>query len=122
MSDDANPRPLVGQTFRVVEIGGVPALDVPTAGLTFGDDGRLSGCATINRVFGAYEIAGDQLTCGALGTTMMAGLPDAMAQEQRLLAALSAPLTIGAVGPDSRLTLLTDDRPTLVLEYALLED
>ena len=31
MSDDATPTPLVGQTFRVVEIGGAPALDAPTA-------------------------------------------------------------------------------------------
>jgi heat shock protein HslJ len=122
MSDDANPRPLVGLTFRVVELGGVPALEVPVAELTFGVDGRLSGCATINRVFGPYEIAGGQLICGALGTTMMAGLPDAMAQEQRLLEALSAPLTIGTVGPEGRIGLLTDDGPSLVLEYALLED
>jgi len=122
MSDDATSTPLVGQTFRVVEIGGAPALDVPTAELTFGDDGRVSGRATINRVFGPYEIAGDRLTLGALGTTMMAGLPEAMDQEQRLLQILGMPLTIDAGAADGRITLLADGQPALVLEYAVLED
>ena len=118
MSDDATSTPLVGQTFRVVEIGGAPALDVPTAELTFGDDGRVTGRATINRVFGPYAIDGDRLTFGALGTTMMAGLPDAMDQEQRLLQILGAPLTIDAGAADGRITLLADGQPALVLEHA----
>jgi heat shock protein HslJ len=122
MSDDATPTPLVGQTFRVVEIGGARALDVPTAELTFGDDGRVSGRATINRVFGPYEIDGDRLSFGALGTTMMAGLPEAMDQEQRLLQILGTPLTIDAGAPDGRITLLADGHPALVLEHAVLED
>lgn len=122
MSDDAPPTPLVGQTFRVVEIGGRPTLEAPSAELTFGGDGRVTGRATINRVFGPYEIVGDQITFGTLGSTMMAGLPDAMDQEHRLLQTLAGPLTIDAGAADGRVTLLSDGARALVLEYAVLED
>jgi heat shock protein HslJ len=122
MSDDMPPTPLVGQTFRVVEIGGRATLETPSAELTFGDDGRLTGRATINRVFGPYEIVGDQITFGALGSTMMAGLPDAMDQEHRLLQTLTGPLIIHAGPADGRVTLLSDGAPALVLEFAVLED
>jgi heat shock protein HslJ len=121
MSDHGTASSLVGQTFRVVEIEGTPALDAPTAELTFGDDGRVSGRATINRVAGAYEIDGDQVTFGALVTTMMAGRPEAMDQEQRLLKALVIPLTVAATD-EGRITLMSEGRPSLVLDYADLED
>jgi heat shock protein HslJ len=121
MSDHGTASALVSQTFRVVEIGGTPVLDVPTAELTFGDDGRVSGRATINRVSGAYEIDGDQVRFGALVSTMMAGLPEAMDQEQRLLTALGVPLTVAATD-EGRITLMSDGRPSLVLDYADFED
>ena len=121
MSDHLTASALVGRTFRVVQIGGTPVLDVPTAELTFGDDGRVSGRATINRVSGPYEVDGDQVRFGALVTTMMAGLPEAMDQEQRLLEALGAPLTVVATH-EGHITLMSGGRPSLVLDFADLED
>jgi heat shock protein HslJ len=52
----------------------------------------------------------------------MAGLPEAMDQEQRLLQVLATPLTIDAGTVDGRLTLLADGQPALVLEHAVLEE
>jgi heat shock protein HslJ len=111
MSDTS---PLVGRTFRVVEIGGEPTLDVPTAELTFGDDGRLTGRATINRVFGPYDMRGDMVSFGPLGSTMMAGLPAAMEQEQQVLRSLQGDVAV-ELGADGRVTLRPDAASALVL-------
>ena len=89
-----NAAGLVGPAFRVVEIDGVPVLHEPVADVTFGADGRLTGCATINRMMGQFALDGDQLSAGPLAGTMMAGPPEAMDQEQRLHRALSQPLTV----------------------------
>jgi heat shock protein HslJ len=106
---------IVGRTFLVTAIGGVAALSAPTAVLTFDGDGRVSGRATINRVSGAYRVEGDELLCGPLAMTLMAGEPAAMVQEQELLAVLGAPLVVRAVpegvelvAPDGRAVTLRE--------------
>ncbi len=106
---------LVGRSFRVAEIGGVSTLDSPAADLTFGDDGRVTGCATVNRLMGSYAVDGDILTCGALAGTMMAGPPEAMDQEQRLHHALAGPLTVVADESGDRVELRTADGVALLL-------
>jgi heat shock protein HslJ len=106
---------LVGRSFRVAEIGGVPTLDTPIADLTFSADGRVTGCATVNRLMGSYAVDGDTLTCGQLAGTMMAGPPEAMGQEQRLHAALAGPLTVVADESGDRIELRADDGVALVL-------
>ena len=106
---------LVGRAFRVAEIDGVPVLDGPVADLTFGDDGRVTGCATVNRLFGPYSLDGDELTAGPLAGTMMAGPPEAMDQEQRLHRALSGPLTVVVDGSGDRVELRSDASIALVL-------
>jgi heat shock protein HslJ len=106
---------LVGRSFRVAEIGGVPTLDAPVADLTFGQDGRISGCATVNRLMGSYAVEADTLTCGSVAGTMMAGPPEAMDQEQRLHRALVGPLTVVADESGVRIELRTEDGVALVL-------
>jgi heat shock protein HslJ len=69
---------LIGRTFRVAAIDGTPTLASPVADLEFGTDGRVTGSATVNRLFGPYAIDGGTLTCGPLASTMMAGPPEAM--------------------------------------------
>jgi heat shock protein HslJ len=108
---------LVGGSYRVVEIDGAPALDRPRADFSFGEDGRVTGCATVNRVFGPYEVDGDILRCGALAGTMMAGPPEAMEQEQRLHRALSQPLTVVPDDAAGRVVLRGADA-VVVLERA----
>jgi heat shock protein HslJ len=117
--DAAAGSPLVGATFRVTAIEGVPTLAEPTAELTFGEDGRLSGRATVNRIMGPYTLVGDALTFGALAATMMAGPPEAMDQEQRLHQALGRCTRVVTGGVDGEVVLAGDDGTALVaLEYA----
>lgn len=113
--------PVVGATFRVTAIEGAPVLDHPTAELTFGEDGRITGRATVNRIMGTYTLVGDALSFGALAGTMMAGPPEAMDQEQRLHAALARCTRVDDLG-GGVVVLRGDDGEELVaLEPALLE-
>jgi heat shock protein HslJ len=106
---------LIGRAFRVVEIDGTATLDTPVADLTFGADGHLTGCATVNRLMGPYALTGDALVAGPLAGTMMAGPPEAMEQEQRLHRALSQPLTVAVDESGDRVELRGADGVALVL-------
>lgn len=96
MADGTAWELLVGRTFRVVAIDGVATLESPTAGLSFTDDGTATGRATVNRVGGPYRLEGDELLLGPLRTTLMAGPPEAMDQERRLVRALTRRLVVAA--------------------------
>ena len=74
----------LGGAWTVQEIGGA-ATSEPRPELTFGPDGRLSGTTGVNRIMGQYEVKDGLLVVGDAVTTRMAGPPEAMAQEQRLL-------------------------------------
>lgn len=97
---------LTGRTFAVRAVAGVEALAEPAAELSFGE-GRVSGRATVNRVNGSYELDGTTLVCGPLMTTLMAGPPEAMAQERALLDVLAARPTVRAAA-DGSIELVTD--------------
>jgi heat shock protein HslJ len=103
---------LPGRTFLVAEIDGSPAL--PGAELTFGTDGRVTGRATVNRVFGPYAVDGDLLVVGPMAATLMAGPPEAMAQEDALLTRLAAPLGVSRAEEPGDL-LLTGEQGTVLL-------
>jgi heat shock protein HslJ len=105
----------VGRTYSVVEIGGIGVLAGTHPVLTFGADGRVSGSATINRVFGPYELDGTALRVGPLASTLMAGLPAAMEQEHRLLAFLGSPLEVRLSGEGSAELVLDDGQSTVRL-------
>ncbi len=111
MSTD--PVTLVGSTFDIVEVRGTPVLESSSPDITFGTDGRVSGRATVNRLMGQYALEGDVLRLGALATTMMAGPPEHMDQEQRVLAALGQPLRVEAGGGDE-VRLVSDDGVVLL--------
>ncbi|MBI1376386.1 MAG: META domain-containing protein [Frankiales bacterium] len=105
---------LVGRTFRIVEAGGVPALETPTAELTFDADGRVTGRATVNRVFGPCTMDAGTVRFGPLGTTLMAGPQEAMDQERRVLEALRGELSV-SVDADDRVALSSGGDVVLVL-------
>ncbi len=102
---------LTGRTFRVGSLEGLPALETPTAEITFGVDGRLTGSATVNRINGTYRLEHGVLLCGPLASTMMAGPPDAMDQERRVCALLAGAPTVRA-GAEGGIELV--DRDALV--------
>jgi heat shock protein HslJ len=101
-----------GRDFLVAAIDGEPAL--PGAELAFGTDGRVTGRATVNRVFGPYDVDGDLLVVGPMAATLMAGPPEAMAQEAALLARLAVPLAVARAEEPGDL-LLTGEQGTLLL-------
>jgi heat shock protein HslJ len=76
------------------ELLGQPPAGIRQPELGFDAEGRMYGCAGINRVMGSYTEADGVLACGLVGMTMMAGPPDAMAYEQAFVAALAEPLDI----------------------------
>ena len=84
---------LDGTEWRATELAGAPLVDgrPPTARF---DDGAIGGLATVNRYRGSYRLDGDVLMVGPLMSTRMAGPPEAMAQEDRWLAALREPSTL----------------------------
>lgn len=53
-----------------------------------GQDGRFAGSGGVNRLMGGYTADGTTLTFSQVASTMMAGPPEAMAQEQAIVAGL----------------------------------
>ena len=109
---------LIGRTFRVAAIDGTPTLASPVADLEFGTDGRVTGSATVNRLFGPYAIDGGTLTtygapfnrilwsvqagiviaAGGLGLWFAKnGVIDEVGQPMQVLAILAMALGIGFV-------------------------
>jgi heat shock protein HslJ len=76
------------------ELLGQPPAGVRQPELGFDAEGRMYGCAGVNRVMGSYAVSGGVLTCGQVAMTMMAGPPEATAYEQAFVAALAGPLDI----------------------------
>jgi heat shock protein HslJ len=76
-----------GTEWTVQELGG-EVTSPPKPQLSFSADGRLSGTTGVNRLMGAFEVRDGLLVVGNAATTRMAGPPEAMEQEQRLLALL----------------------------------
>jgi heat shock protein HslJ len=85
MTDDA----IAGTSWVVQEVGGVVTTE-PKPQLAFGADGRVTGTTGVNRLMGEFEVRDGLLVVGNAVTTRMAGAPEAMQQEQRLLQVLSA--------------------------------
>jgi heat shock protein HslJ len=88
---------IAGTSWVVQELGGTVTSE-PKPELAFGDDGRLTGTTGVNRVMGRYEVVEGLLTVADAATTRMAGAPEAMEQEQRLLALLDEPRAFVVTG------------------------
>ncbi len=72
------------------------ASDPPT--LEFGDPWRIAGSTGVNRYFGSYELPGDVIVFGVVGSTLMAGPESAMRVEHAFLSTLSGtqPIEVAA--------------------------
>lgn len=83
MSQDTNQ--LAGSSWSVVEIDGVATIETVQPNLVFAEDGRLSGSGGVNRLMGSYQFEDGAIEIAPVGSTRMAGPPEAMEQEDRLL-------------------------------------
>jgi heat shock protein HslJ len=81
---------LAGTEWSIASIEGRPivAHDAPLV-VAFGHDGRVSGTTGVNQLTASYSLTDEYLTFGPTATTRRAGSPEAMEQEQRVLAALA---------------------------------
>lgn len=68
-----------------------------------GQESRFAGSGGVNRLMGGYTLDGGALSFSEAASTMMAGPPEAMAQEQTIIAAL--PRVRGYAIAGDRLTL-----------------
>lgn len=117
--EEAPPVPdasLTDTYWKLVEVAGRPVTVTDGARephiVLHGQDGRVAGSGGVNRLMGGYALQGDSLTFAQMATTMMAGPPEAMQQEQAILSALQAVRGYRISG--DILTLLDDaGRPTV---------
>lgn len=96
-NEASSNRPLEGTEWRLVDVGGKPAIPgvgARTASIAFGPDtGSVRGNSGLNSFFGPYAVDGAKLRIENLAMTRMAGSPELMAQETGFVAALHAART-----------------------------
>lgn len=110
---DPPPVPDVSLTetyWKLIEVRGQPVqvaegMREPSIVL-HAQDSRMAGSGGVNRLMGGYTVDGGSLTFSQVASTMMAGPPEAMQQEQAIVAALGAVRGFGIAGND--LTLLDE--------------
>jgi putative lipoprotein len=108
--------PLTGTYWKLLDVSGQPVAGAagfrePSLVLD-GQDGRFAGSGGVNQLIGGYTLQGDSLLFSQVASTMMAGPPEAMAQEQAITAALGQVRGFAIAG--DRLTLSDDaGRPVL---------
>ena len=101
---------LTNTYWKILEVDGQPVAAVqqmrePQLVLN-GQDGRFAGSGGVNRLMGGYTVDGKGLTFSQVASTMMAGAPEAMQQEQTIVVALGAVRGFSIAG--DQLTLVDD--------------
>ena len=120
-SSTDNSKALEGKVWKATEIAGVTTVlaEKGTEVTAAFAAGELSGSGGVNRYTAPYETqAGDLIKISQPAATLMAGPPEAMAQEQAYFATLTK-ATKFAVTADS-LTLMDDQGATLV-RYSVVQ-
>ena len=79
---------LIGPTFVLVELGGVPAIGEPSMTLVFSRDGSAGGSGGCNSYGGMVTIAGDSFDVANVISTLVACDEPVMTREQGFFAAL----------------------------------
>ena len=85
----------------------IPAVEGVEAGLTFNEDGTVSGSAGCNGLGGDYTVEGDQITFGEFVSTAMACDDPIMAQEQAAFRVMTGAATYKIEG--DTLTITSND-------------
>jgi heat shock protein HslJ len=116
-----NSKALDGKIWKATEIAGVTTVltEKGTEVTAAFAAGELSGSGGVNRYTATYETrAGGAVTIAQPAATMMAGAPEAMAQEQAYFAALTK-VTKYAVTADT--LTLKDDQGAVLVRYAVVQ-
>lgn len=79
--------------WMVEEIGGQGIVDDSRPTLLFGEDSRLSGNASCNRLIATYTVEGSKITISPGGLTRMVCPPVLMDQERKLVDLLNTVAT-----------------------------
>ena len=102
--------PLTDTYWKLTEVNGQPVVvsdGIREPNLVLqSQESRFAGSGGVNRLMGGYTLDGAALTFSNAASTMMAGPPEAMAQEQTIVAAL--PSVRGYAIDGDQLTLLGD--------------
>ena len=112
---------LEGSTWTVEQLDVQGTMTAPLEGTTITAsfaDGQVSGIASCNNYFGAYEVDGDTITFGPVGTTLMACEPAFSDQEFAYLASLDAADTYAVDGD----TMTLSSGGTVLVEYVRADD
>ena len=99
--------------WRIVALGGRAVIADGGPSLLFGEEQRLSGDASCNRLMAGYRVDGTRLTIANPALTRMACEPARMEQERRLVDLLTE-IRSYRIGPDGRLVLTTESGATIV--------
>jgi heat shock protein HslJ len=84
-----NPATLLQGDWSIVAVNGSDLSGPQLPTLSFDANGGLAGGGFCNRFFGSYELSGERLTIGGMGSTQMACEEALMKQEALLLGSLS---------------------------------
>lgn len=108
--------PSIEGEWLVEEVGGKRMVAATEVVLAFGPDGAFSGDSGVNRLRASYGFEGGRLELSEIMATRMAGPPEVMEQESRLLAALRQARAVQV--SDDQLSLVGAEGEILVVASA----
>jgi putative lipoprotein len=113
--------PLVGTYWKLTALGGAPAIDSESGSephlVLEPEERRFLGSGGVNSLSGTYALDGQRLTLAPGPMTLMAGPPEAMAQEQTFVEALRSVTSFRIAGDG--LALLAGE--VAVLEFEAVQ-
>ena len=104
----AEELPLLGKTYKFSDSKG------HVATVTFNRDNTMNGFSGVNRFFGEFRTASDMIAFANMGSTKMAGHPEAMKFEDKFIKILSKTNRFYEIGRN--LTLFNGDMPLATLK------
>lgn len=106
---------LTAHLWRITALGDADLVDPERLSLNFLEPDRVAGSSGCNRIVGSFNLTGEGLQFGAMGSTMMACEEPLMSQERRMLDALEQ-VTRFDVTEDGTLVLIGGPDDTVLLE------
>ena len=105
---------LTGDEWTVESIGGNPTVPKSNVTVTFAEDGSISGSASCNRFFGGWNLTGEGLSFGQLGSTMMACIEPELGEQEHAFFEAIGSISRFEIASDGALVLVAGDTPAIV--------